>query len=261
MSLLALQRGFRDQILAEQPGDLAVLGVQARGLSVYRHAYRAQLITCLRETYEKTWSWLGDEAFDAAAADYVAAYPPRAWTLSDYGEAFAAVLAQRYPSDPEVAELAWMDWALRRAFDGAGGDPVPPEVLASANWDSACLGLAPTLSVAEVVTNCAAIWTALNEDQAPPMAAMLPEPAAVRVWRTGLSPQYRTIDGVEAMALSRVLAGAPFAMLCAELAEQLGDAEEGARRAGALLGQWIQDGLVEAVHEPGEPPALIRYSA
>ncbi len=247
MSLLALQRGFRDHVLAQEADDPAALGVKASGLAVYRHAYRAQLVACLRDTYEKTWSWLGDEAFDDAAATFVAAHPPSAWTLADYGEAFAGTLAWLYPDDPEVVELAWLDWTLRRAFDGEGADPVAPETLAAVDWETARLSFLPTLAIGAVTTNCAAIWTALAEDEAPPGAERLPEPAAVRVWRAGLSPQYRTIDLFEARALDQAMTGLSFSALCARLAEGMDDPDEAAARVGGLLGVWLQDGLVTAV--------------
>lgn len=247
MSLLALQRGFRDQVLTDHAVDPAALGVGDEGLAVYRHAYRAQLAACLRDTYEKTWSWLGDDGFDAAAAAHIAAHPPSAWTLADYGATFADTLAALYPDDPEVAELAWIDWALRRAFDGAGAEPVAPESLASVDWETAGVGFVPTLTVRRVETNCAAIWTALAEDETPPPPARLPEPAAVRVWRTELSPQYQTIEAFEADALLRLMAGLSFAGLCAHLAEALGDPDEGARAAGGLLGVWMRDSLIAAI--------------
>ncbi|PTS88617.1 MULTISPECIES: HvfC/BufC N-terminal domain-containing protein [unclassified Caulobacter] len=244
MSLLAIQRGLRDHILANQSGQSE--GVSARGaagLAVYRHAYRAQLVACLRDTFEQTWSWLGDDGFDAAALSHIVAHPPCGWTLDAYGEDFPETLTGLYPDDPEVAELAWLDWSLRRAFDGPDADPITPEALAEVDWESAVLTLPPTLTIGEVITNSAAIWGALTGGEAPPAVERLPAPAAIRVWRQGLSPQYRSIDAFERQALAMALDGYTFARLC----EQLGgpdDAERTVARVGGLLGTWLQDGLV-----------------
>ncbi|SFI59167.1 DNA-binding domain-containing protein [Caulobacter sp. UNC279MFTsu5.1] len=244
MSLLSIQRGLRDHILAnkaDRPEAVAANG--EAGLAVYRHAYRAQLVACLRDTFEQTWSWLGDDGFDAAAISHIAAHPPRGWTLDAYGEDFPQTLAGLYPDDPEVAELAWLDWSLRRAFDGPDADPITPEALAQVDWESAVLTLSPTLTIGAVATNSAAIWGALTEGQTPPAVERLPAPAAIRVWRQGLSPRYRTIDAFERLALLRVLDGCAFAQLC----EQLGDPDDTERtveRVGGLLGAWLQDGLV-----------------
>lgn len=247
--LLDLQRSLRDHILAQdassRPPGIPTSG--APGLLVYRHAYRAQLVANLRDTYEKTCLWLGDEAFDEAALAYVDAHPPSAWTLADYGEGFADLLATRWPDDLEVAELAWLDRALRSAFDGPDAEPVTAESLAAVDWDRAVLGFVPTLRVEAVRTNVAAIWTSLAEQETPPAAARLPESAAIRVWRVGLSPQYRAIESLEEHALRLARNGASFASLCQDLATRFSDPDAAAQAAGGFLATWIQDGLVMAV--------------
>lgn len=244
MSLLAIQRGLRDHILTggdDRPEGVAPSG--HAGLAVYRHAYRAQLVACLRDAFEQTWSWLGDDGFDAAALHHIAAHPPSGWTLDVYGEDFPQTLAELYPDDPEVAELAWLDWSLRRAFDGPDADPITAEALAQVDWDRVVLTLSPTLTIGEMTTNSAAIWSALAEGQGPPAVERLPAPAALRVWRQGLSPQYRTIDTFERRALALVLDGCGFAQLCDRLAETK-DAQHAVERLGGLLAAWLRDGLV-----------------
>lgn len=246
--LIDLQRGLRDHILAERPAPAAGVAASGEpGLSVYRHAYRAQLVESLRDTYEKTWSWLGDAGFETAAQAYVELHAPSAWTLADYGGGFAEFLAARWPDDPELAELAWLDWTLRRAFDGPDGDPIAPEVLAETDWDTATLTFVPTLTVGPARTNAAAIWTALAEDAPPPPAGRLPEAAAVRVWRTGFSPQYRTIESAEARALDALRGGLGFSAFCASLGEAMDDPEAAAAQAGAFLATWLRDGLIQAI--------------
>ena len=70
MTLLALQRSMReylirgaDEITAQIHGD------PSPRLAVYHHAYRAQLVDCLRDTFERVWAWLGDAGFEAAVVD------------------------------------------------------------------------------------------------------------------------------------------------------------------------------------------------
>lgn len=247
MSLLALQRGLRDHILAGTEAPPAgVDACAAPGLAVYRHAYRAQLVACLRDVFEKTWSWLGDEAFDDAAQEHVEQRPPSSWTLGEYGDDFPRTLERLYPHDPEVAEIAWLDLTLRRAFDGPDASPIASEALAAVDWESAVLEFAPTLVLGEVVSNAAAIWGAIAEGKRPPAAERLPAPAALRVWRSDLSPRYRTMDAFEHRALALALAGLSFGGLCTVLAEGA-DAEAAAPRLGGLLGAWLQDGLIRGV--------------
>jgi hypothetical protein len=236
MNLQALQTDFCAYMLdrpnalePEIDGDLAV----------YYHAYRAQLLTCLRDTFEKTWSWLGDERFEEAARTHIEAHPPRSWTMNVYGEGFDATLARLHPEDPEVAELAWLEWTLRRAFDGQDADPVDRARLADIDWDNAVLDPVPTLRLGTVTTNCAAIWSALSQEQTPPAAARLPVPAAIRVWRQGLSVQFRSIDPIEEQALRLILDGCDFAEICAR--------SESPDEIGRILGLWLQDGVIAEI--------------
>ncbi len=247
MTLLDTQRGFRDHILAGT--DAPLPGAPERGLAVYRHAYRAQLVASLRDTFEKTWTWLGDDAFDKAARHHVEAHAPKSWTLNEYGGEFVRTLRALYPGDAEVAELAWLDWHLRRAFDGPDGDAITPEALAEVDWDHAVLIFVPTLTMGEVVTNCAAIWGALANNETPPAAQRLAQPATIRIWRSGLTPKYRTIETFEQRALTLAMAGSSFADLCALLVED-GDADRAAQDVGAALASWLRDGLIRAARTP-----------
>ena len=244
MSLLSLQRGLKAQILDDSPGQDPTYGENsAAGLAVYHNAYRAQLVACLRDTYEKTWLWIGDAAFDTAARDFVASHPPSSWTLNVYGAEFPAFLRDRFASDAEIGELAWLDWGLRRAFDGDNAEPLSPERLESLDWEQAVLALAPTLSLHPVTTNVGAIWGALAEETSPPTVEPLPQRASLRVWRSGLSPQYRTIDALETRAIERVQAGERFGLVCASVCEGL-DEESATQRIGSMLSAWLHDELI-----------------
>jgi hypothetical protein len=151
MSLAELQRQFVDYIKSDGEGIVgAVSPSSLRGLPVYHHAYRASLIETLRDMFEQTHSWMGDDRFDEAALSHIASTPPNSWTLSDYGDDFDLTLSGLYPGHPEVAELAWMDWAMRRAFDGPDAGPLDMSLLGEVDWDDARLHLAPTLKMRTV---------------------------------------------------------------------------------------------------------------
>jgi len=247
--LARLQEQFRDHLL-DRPSDIAA---EIEGdLAVYHHAYRAQLLNCLRDTFEKTWSWLGDDGFEAAARAHIEAHPPSAWTLNVYGEGFDRTLAGLYPDDPEVSELARLEWTLRRAFDGPDADPVEQAALASVDWDQAVLYFVPTLRLGTVTTNCAALWSALAAGDAPPPAERLPAPCGLRVWRQGLSVQFRSLDPAEERALRLALGGADFPELCGVLAADLGE-QDGPAEIGRILSLWLQDGMIAEISDrPGD---------
>jgi hypothetical protein len=251
MSLAAMQRDFADW-LTDRPGTMTawVGGAAQAGLDVYHNGYRVRLADCLREMFEKTALWLGDEAFMAAARAHIDSTPPDGWTLGVYGDGFDRTLARLYPDDPEVVELAWLDHALARTFEGYDADAVSADRLAGVNWDEASLIFVPTLRTGPAITNAGAIWSALAAQEEPPAASMLPQPRAMLVWRQGFTPCFRTIETVEADILAAAAAGAGFETICASLIDRLGE-EAGVARAGALLGQWIGDGLIAEIHQAG----------
>lgn len=250
MTLLATQRNFRAALLGEADDAAAHFDndTARRGLAVYYNAYRVQLVDSLRETFEQLDAWLGSEALADAALVHVSENPPHGWTLGVYGEGFDKTLARLYPDDPEVAELAWLEWTLSMAFTGQDAAALAPDTLPQINWDEARLDFAPTLQMGAATTNVGALWSALSAGEVPPAAECLPAPAWLLVWRQDYSPSFRTIDQDEQRALAQMLSGATFGELCLALVERWG-AEEGVSRAGKFLGQWLHDGLVTGVRD------------
>lgn len=252
MTLAALQRDFRDWLIDVPVAMDNWVDASARpGLDVYHNAYRVQLVECLKDTFEKTFLWLGEDAFTEAALNYVERTPPSGWTLGVYGKEFDGMLGELYADDPEVAELAWLDWTLSRAFAGADAAPMPTDGLADVDWDRAKLTLAPTIDVGPARTNAGAIWSALSVQDDPPTAALLRSPAAMLVWREDFTPCFRLIDLIEQRALRLIGTGISFGALCGELVKELGQ-EPGIMKAGAMLAEWISNGLIVAIELQGE---------
>jgi hypothetical protein len=183
---------------------------------------------------------------EAAARKHIESHPPHSWTLTDYGDDFDRTLGELYPGDREVPELAWLDWSLRRAFDGPDATPIAAHALSGIDWDHAILCIVPTLRMRSISTNCAAIWTALSEKNAPPAAARLHAPTALRVWRKDFSPHFRAVESIEQHVLLMARDGASFAAICAAIADRT-DPVRAPEVAGALLAGWLHDGLIIAV--------------
>lgn len=247
MTLIETQRRFSAWLAGGGTDVSAMMGPRARrGLAVYRHAMGATLTAALRDSFEKTHAWLGDTAFDAAAVAHARIRPSTSWTLSDYGEGFEATLADLYPDDPEVVELAWLDWSLRRAFEAPDLAEIDHADLAEIDWDAAILCFTQTLTWRVIYTNAAAIWRALSAGEPPPSAASLEAPAALIVWRQRLEPRFRTLDPIERAAMEKALAGEDFATVC-EATARADPFDDPARRAGLMLAQWLGDGLIVGV--------------
>ncbi|NID16084.1 DNA-binding domain-containing protein [Luteibacter yeojuensis] len=219
------------------------LGVDARGMAVYANNYRAQLLACLRDTYEKTVLWLGDDAFDANASRYIDRHTPSSWTLDAYGEQFVQWLENAYPADVEVGELAWLDWHLRRAFSGADAQPMEVRDLVADDWDRVEIEFVPTLRFRPMLSNAVAIWRALADETPPPPVVIVDAGVGARVWRQGLSPRFASMTADESTCLDLALAGASFGEICASL-ERTHDEEQTARIAGGCLGAWTAEGMI-----------------
>lgn len=242
MTIAAVQQDFCD-FLRDAPSALAsrVAPRSKHGLAVYHNNFEAQLRDCLGDLYERTWTYLGDEAFYEATVFHREQRPPQGWTLDAYGDGFADSLAQLYPDDPEVPELAWIEWALRRAFSGPDGN-APGLQLDPADDDGPALILHPTVQLRAVVSNAAAIWSGLA-DGTPPAAARLPGPAAILAWRAGLVPQFRSVMGDEMEMLLRLCAGNSF-MAASEAV--FGTVEPVTTLSGfaTVFERWLGDGVL-----------------
>lgn len=246
MSLLELQRTMRDHILADDdPSE--------PGLEIYRNAYLSRLLGALQEGFALTRRWVGDESFDAAACHHVILHPPVSWTLDDYGAGFDRTLAELFAEDPEVGELAWLEWHMQRAFAATDGSVLDATMLTSgalgiADWESVCFTPVSGFAMRPVATDCVSLWQALSQDDPPTEVLPLPLPldCALIVWRKDLSPHFRIVDSAEAQALAAVAAGQQFGEVCAALAAKHGP-EAAMSQAGALLGRWVQDGLIAGV--------------
>lgn len=252
MSLKLLQADFHAYI-RDETGYSATFAARlatpaggdgARRMRVYHHAYRARMGEVLREVFDKTWSFLGDDAFGQAVATYVARHPSTSPSLDDFGARFPDHVAALWPADADVGELAWLDWAMRRVFDGEDAEALEVGVLATLPgdaWDTVGFRFHPTLAVRAVTTNVGALWAGLD-DGSPLMPAPLQAPTAIRVWRKGLQPHFRTIDALESSALTDMVGGRRFADVCEALARE--QVEVPVERAAALLAVWLQDGLI-----------------
>jgi hypothetical protein len=251
--LEALQLALQRHVLGEASGIEAAIapgpgpGAAIR-LDIYRYAHRARLVDALRDSYGHTASYLGAEAFDRIAAAYVQAHPSRHANIRWYGGELAAWIERRHAGTPEVAELAALDWALRRAFDGP--DAIPMDLgalsgLAALDCDGMRLALHPTAERLRLRYNTVAIWHALDEGLAPPAAVRLPEVLELLVWRRGEQPHFRSLGEIEAAALGLAAKGWTFGEICTELARAFPRADV-AVEAGTLLRRWVEDELLVA---------------
>jgi hypothetical protein len=265
MALADMQRDFLAH-LSDQPenlGDAITPGGRinvAQRLTIYHHAYRARLIEVLQDVFERTWAYLGDEAFADIAEAYIAAHPPSDATLQDFGQSLPDWLRERFPDDIDIAEVAMIDAMLRSAFEGA--DAVPLSLgdfaaLTEKDWAQIGFAFNPTLRLVPIIHNAAGIWQALENNETPPPAAPLESPTSLLVWRKELRPHFITIGEIEANALQQMMNGESFAGACSTLDERFPDANAG-QVMGVALRRWIDDQLIIGLRNRPDRAALAR---
>jgi len=249
MSLLALQTEFQSWLLgAPSAPERHLTGhdgiTPAIRLAVYHHAYRARLGDVLREAYDKTWTYVGDDAFNAAIDRCIAARPSTSRSLDDYGGALLPILAELHPDEPDVLDLAWLDWAMRQVFSGPNAAPVGIERLSAltpGQWETVVFTLHPTLKLRPVESNVGPLWAGLDSGD-PPAPAPLPAPMGLRVWRKGLQPSFRMIEMDEYAALADPGGCIRFADLCESLVRN--GTPDPVETAARMLGAWFEDELI-----------------
>lgn len=251
MSLAARQQAFMAAILDDDAALPEGWGARhAAALEVYRNNYRSSLVEALAATFERTQRWVGEESFRRAAAHHVILHPPGSWTIDDVGQGFDATLAELFANDPEVAELAALEWAMHQAFvaGDAASLAMADFVEATAGfseeeWGGLGFAFTPGAALLTVAHDVGALWNALKDEEFTAPDIGLAAPHALLIWREGLRPAFRLMDEADGAALALALGEGNFGDICAALVERLGP-DEGVGRAGALLGQWLQDGLI-----------------
>lgn len=263
-SLAAIQARMQAHVLAVG-GVGALADVQAsdtfsaaRRLGIYHHAYRARLLETLRDTFAHTLSYLGDAWFDHLARAYIEQHPSRHANLRWYGDTWPDWLAgDRLTrvgagAHPEVAELARLDWCLRRAFDAADQPVATLADLAAVPaeaWGEVMLKAQPSVAVLSLQHNTLSLWHALDQGGEVPEAQALPASMGVLVWRQDERPHFRSVSPQEDVALTAMLLGRSFGNLCALLAERFPD-DDVAMLVSSLLRRWIDDGILMSITMP-----------
>lgn len=223
------------------------------GLATYRNNYRTALVDALRSVFERTERLVGEASFARAAAHHLIVHPPFSWTLDLAGEGFDATCATLFTGDPDVAELAWLEWAMHRIFVARDARPIDLAGFAAStagygerDWAGLRLRFMPGIALRGVRYDLERLWSSLGDTDGRAAVALLDQPAHAVVWREGERPVFALLSGHEGAALAAMRDGASYGEACELLVETLGE-EEAIAAAGAMLGRWLYEGLVEAL--------------
>lgn len=253
-TLERLQSVFQDDVLTGQLQLVSVLGRQGKvspsqGIEIYQNAYRLRLIETLKDTFEHTAVYLGDSWFESACLDYIQSHPSEHHNIGFFGQQFPDFLHAHYPKDPDIGELALLDWRLRRAFDGPDEQALELGVLADlsqSDCEYLIFRFIPTLRCDPLQSNAVAIWQAINAEQPPPQASFFSEPVFLLTWRKEFQPHFRTLDAAEFSVLDMAMKQLPFAQLCQQIAIDYPDTDT-STLVGGCLREWFEQGTVSGV--------------
>lgn len=257
--LAALQRAFHAAVTrGESAPDL---GCDPARLAVYAEGYAVRLHDALAADCPKLRDALGPAWFAELAAAYVAACPPRGFSLREASDRFAGFLAGRDELPGWCAELAALERARVEVFDAADDEPLTRAAIAAlaaadpaafadlgVRWVTACIAVPLAWSVA-------ALWSAIEDasddahdhdhDHAPTHAAPAPiEPSIAVIWRSDLRVLHRMLEPDEAAIAPLLARGATLAEIAEALAAH---APAPDLRMSALLAGWLDAGLVARV--------------
>lgn len=245
--LAEMQRDFRHWLVnAGDENRLQRRLNASQGLAAYQNNYRSQLVNVHKASYPQLLGRLGEDAFLPTAIRHIDLHPPSSWTLDEYGVDFRQTLREMYPQNPDLDELAWIEWTLAECFVAPDANTIDVHSLVDIDWDNAILRLTPSFRQHLATTNAAAVWSSLQDGDDTIEAEMLDAKAAMIVWRRGFSSCLRQVDAIEHAALLSLLDDGGFNAMCDVVIKHLGEAE-GVTRAGNLLADWITSGLVANV--------------
>ncbi|MBD2840743.1 HvfC/BufC N-terminal domain-containing protein [Erythrobacter rubeus] len=228
---------------------------QAAGMAVYRGNYRSALVGALENTFERTALYVGESAFKQASAHHAITHPPAGWTIDEVGAGFDATCEQLFANNPEVADLAWLEWSMLQVAIGPDVEPLGPQEFAAATgefgdneWMALRLEFQARSCGRIVETNLTGLWNALEDAAATERPdPRLAEPRGCLVWREGERPTFQLTEPEAVTAFTAMQEGATYGEVIVALAgnepspEQVQDA---AMRAGALLGDWLKEGMI-----------------
>ncbi|HZP86322.1 MAG TPA: DNA-binding domain-containing protein [Burkholderiales bacterium] len=256
MNLPELQIAFQRYVLSELPGISGHVAPGPRDnaerrLRIYYDAYRSRLVEALSTDYEALTAVLGAERFRQACMAYVEATPSIWRNVRWYGGGLADFLEQTSPwcADSALAEIARFEWTLTLAFDASNETCLTFESLSALPplaWETLQLRFAASAHLLRLHSNATAVRRAVDASEQVPEIVVNEEPVDWLVWRKDSSVHFRSLPGIESIAMRAAMTDASFPQVCEALCEVVPEATV-ASHAAAVLRSWVDDQLIVGV--------------
>jgi hypothetical protein len=214
-------------------------------LAIYRGNARANAAKAIAAAYPVVGKIVGAEFFSGLASEYQSGCPSVTGDLNEYGEAFAAFLADFPPAReiPYLADVARLEWRVHRAHYAADPGPFDPARLASVPPERQLQlrpRLHPACHVLQSAYPVARIWEIHQDAFSGEFEVDFPGgPANALVYRPRFRVEVAQIGDAEAAFLGAVLDGQTLDAALA--AAQLRDASFD---LGHSLNEWVQSSVI-----------------
>ena len=219
---------------------------QARqGLGIYRGNGKANAARAIAAAYPVVGKIVGAEFFSGLASEYQSRFPSADGDLNEYGNAFAAFLADFPPAReiPYLADVARLEWRVHRAHYAADPGTFDPAQLACVPAEQQ-LQLRPRLHPAcHVLPSAypiARIWEVHQDSFNGEFEVEFAGNAAIAlVFRPRFRVEVAQIDDAQAAFLQAALDGQTLdaALVAAQSCDALFD-------LGRSLSEWVQSAVI-----------------
>jgi len=155
-------------LLEFQRDFAATIGVPAEGaMRIYRNTVLSGCVDALRANYPIVAKLLGDEMFEAVAADYAAKYPPRRPVFSLYGARFPEWLEEQLWiwDVAYVPDVARIERLTVESLFAADAEPLDMSALSGRDdWQEVHLALHPATRFDWLSMPAMSIWLSQRDE-------------------------------------------------------------------------------------------------
>ena len=245
-----------EAILSSIVGDEKASAAERMGF--YHDAYRLRLIEVMQSDYPGLCRCLGDEDFASLVRAYLKVFPSRYRSIRWFGvnlPSFIQSHLSHHADADRLYEMALFEKQQNDVFDEADIEPMKLETLAAVapeDWGGLHFRFVPACRMVSLHYRVPELWRELQDrsdaerDQPALNFGEAAEPVSWLIWRKELNPHWRSLAADEVLALSMMMAGENFAMVCEALAEVLPE-QDVPERAVFILRTLIEDGVVAAL--------------
>jgi hypothetical protein len=249
--LAALQARFGSALDAQdtEPGALEIFiggAAQIRNrFGIYRGNTQANAAKAIEAAYPVVAKIVGVEFFTGLATQYRSRFPSQDGDLNEYGESFAAFLADFPPARklPYLADVARLEWQVHRAHYAADPAPFDPARLAALLPEQQ-LQLRPRLHPACRVLHSAyplaRLWEVHQDTFSGEFEVDFSRgPAHALVFRPRFKVEVAQIGDAEAAFLAAALDGATL-----ENALAVAQSRDASFGLGRSLSEWVESSVI-----------------